>query len=52
VTGTERLVESDKDNSANAIWQVGKGDGIYLGILNQDGSVKDWDFIKKWIHNS
>lgn len=41
---------SDKDNSANAIWQVGKGDGVYIGILNQDGSVKDWDFIKEWIH--
>lgn len=40
---------SDKDNSANAIWQVGKGDGAYLEILNDDGSIKDWDFIKKWI---
>lgn len=43
---------SDKDNSANAIWQVGIGDGVYLGLINQDGSVKDWDFMKKWIHNS
>jgi hypothetical protein len=36
-------------NSAQAIWQVGKGDGVYLGILNDDGTVRDWDFIKKWI---
>lgn len=40
---------SDKKNSAQAIWQVGKGDGVYLGILNEDGTVKDWDFIKEWI---
>jgi len=40
---------SDKDNSAQAIWQVGKGDGIYLGILNEDGSVKDWNFMRCWI---
>lgn len=41
---------SDKDNSAQAIWQVGKGDGIYLGILNDDGTIKDWDFFKKWVY--
>ena len=41
---------SDKENTANAIWQVGKGDGVYLGILYDDGRVKDWDFILKWIH--
>ena len=41
---------SDKPGSAQAIWQVGKGDGVYLGILNEDGMVKDWDFIKLWIH--
>jgi hypothetical protein len=40
---------SDKANSAQAIWQVGKGDGVYLDILNNDGSVKDWDFIKEWL---
>jgi len=40
---------SKKNNSAQAIWQVGKGDGVYLGILNEDGSVKDWDFIRHWI---
>ena len=38
-----------KKNSAQAIWQVGKGDGVYLGILNLDGTVKDWNFINKWI---
>src|SRR3954454_11379151 len=40
---------TDKHNSAQAIWQVGKGDGTYLGILNDDGSVKDWSFFEKWI---
>ncbi|SHH78553.1 hypothetical protein [Clostridium grantii] len=40
---------SDKDNSGKAIWQVGKADGVYLGILNEDGTIKDWDFIKEWV---
>jgi len=40
---------SDKENSAKAIWQVGRGDGEYLGVLNDDGSVKDWDFFARWI---
>ena len=40
---------SDKENSAKAIWQVGRGDGEYLGVLNDDGSVKDWDFFTQWI---
>ena len=40
---------TEKENSAQAIWQVGKGDGVYLNILNNDGSVKDWDYIIDWI---
>jgi predicted house-cleaning noncanonical NTP pyrophosphatase (MazG superfamily) len=40
---------TDKLNSAQAIWQVGKGDGVYLGILNEDGSIKDWNFFAQWI---
>lgn len=40
---------SDKTNSAYAIWQVGKGDGVYLKILNEDGSVKDWNYIARWV---
>ncbi|WP_226669716.1 HIT family protein [Metabacillus litoralis] len=40
---------SDKKNSAQAIWQVGKGDGIFLRILNEDGSVRDWNFFINWI---
>lgn len=36
-------------NSANAIYQVGKGDGVYLGILYEDGRVKDWDFMYRWV---
>ncbi|MEH7388639.1 hypothetical protein V7147_25070 [Bacillus sp. JJ1521] len=39
---------SEKENSAQAIWQVGKGDGVYLGLLSKDGSVKDWDFFAMW----
>ena len=39
---------SDKIGSAQAIWQVAKGDGVYLDILNDDGTVKDWNFIKEW----
>jgi hypothetical protein len=40
---------SDKSNSAQAIWQVGKGDGVYLEILHDNGQVRDWDFIIKWV---
>ncbi|MCQ6282229.1 hypothetical protein [Bacillus sp. EB600] len=35
--------------TAQAIWQVGKGDGVYLGILTEDGSIKDWNFFAQWI---
>lgn len=41
---------SQNRNSAGAIWQVGKGDGIFLEILNNDGTVRDWDFMYKWVH--
>lgn len=40
---------TEKVNSAQAIWQVGKGDGVFLGILNRDGSIKDWEFFEKWV---
>jgi len=40
---------SDKNNSAQAIWQVGKGDGVYLEILHDNGQVRDWNFIMKWV---
>lgn len=40
---------STKTNTAQAIWQVGKGDGVYLEILENDGRVKDWDFMMKWV---
>ena len=41
---------SDKINTAQAIWTVGKGDGVFLGVLNDDGTVRDWDFINKWVN--
>lgn len=41
---------TDKPNSAQAIWQVGKGDGTYLGVLYEDGSVRDWVFFRKWVN--
>ena len=40
---------TDRQGSANAIWQVGKGDGVFLNLLNDDGRVKDWTFFKQWI---
>ena len=40
---------SDKENSAKAIWQVGRGDGEYLEVLNDDGTVNDWSFFARWI---
>jgi hypothetical protein len=36
-------------NSAKAIWDVGKGDGMFLNILHDDGRVKDWNFIISWV---
>ena len=43
---------TDKKNTAQAIWQVGKGDGVYLEILNDDGSIRDWGFFSEWIKGS
>ncbi len=40
---------TEKLNTAQAIWQVGKGDGVFLDILNDNGTIKDFEFIKKWI---
>ncbi len=40
---------TDKENSAQAIWQVGKGDGVFLNILQDNGAVLDWNFIAHWI---
>ncbi|WP_319406170.1 hypothetical protein [uncultured Desulfosarcina sp.] len=40
---------SDKKNTAQAIWQVGKGDGVFLNLLNNDGSIKDFSFFKNWL---
>ena len=41
---------SRKDNTAQAIWQVGKGDGVYLDLLESDGKIKDYEFFKHWIN--
>jgi hypothetical protein len=41
---------SQKDNSAQAIWQVGKRDGVFLGLLDSDGKIKDYQFFKSWIN--
>lgn len=38
------------ENTANAIYSVGKGDGIFLKILYDDGSVRDWDFMNRWVN--
>jgi len=41
---------SPAENSAQAIWQVGKGDGLFLGLLDSDGKIKDNEFFKSWIN--
>lgn len=25
-----------------------KGDGLYIGLLNNGGTVRDWKFFKEW----
>ena len=40
---------SQNIEDALAIWEVGISDGVYLGLLNEDGSVSDWNFFKKWV---
>ena len=34
---------------ALSIWEVGTADGLYLELLNEDGTVADWNFFKKWV---
>lgn len=41
---------TEKLNSVNAIYNVGKGDGVYLGLLNNDRTIKDKEFFRKWIN--
>lgn len=41
---------TEKLNSVNAIYNVGKSDGIYLGLLNNDGTIKDKEFFREWIN--
>ena len=41
---------SQKNNTAQAIWQVGKGDGVFLDLLESDGTVKDYEFFKHWVN--
>lgn len=40
---------TENEKSANAIYVVGKGDGVYLNILNDDGTIKDDEFFRKWL---
>ena len=42
---------SHKENTLNAIYRVGKGDGVFLDILNNDGTIKDWKFVLQWINS-
>lgn len=41
---------TEKLNSVNAIYNVGKSDGVYLGLLNNDGTIKDKEFFREWIN--
>ena len=45
----ERKISSHIED-AIAIWEVGLADGLYLELLNEDGSVADWNFFKKWVN--
>jgi hypothetical protein len=48
----EYIIEHKISNNiedAQAIWEVGISDGVYLDLLNEDGTVNDWNFFKKWI---
>jgi len=40
---------SKAKNTAQAIWQVGKGDGVYLDLLDIDGKIKDFKFFETWV---
>ncbi len=44
----ERKISSHIED-ALAIWEVGISDGMYLELLNEDGTVGDWNFFKKWV---
>ena len=55
-TGKEAFIDYCLNNgmagtaySSNAIYQVGKGDGFFLRILNKDGTVRDWEFMRRWL---
>lgn len=39
---------STKDKTAKAIWSIGKNDGVYLGLLNSDGTIRDINFFRQW----
>ena len=41
---------SSKEGTANAIFKVGRNDGVYLGVLNSDGSIRDINFFRQWTH--
>lgn len=41
---------TEKINSVNAIYNVGKSNGVYLSLLNNDGTIKDKEFFKEWIN--
>lgn len=40
---------TEKLNSVNAIYSIGKGNGIYLGLLNNDGTIRNKEFLREWI---
>lgn len=40
---------TEKEICVKAIYNTGKNDGEYLGVLNADGTVADWDFFEKWV---
>lgn len=40
---------TERDICAKAIYNTGKSDGEYLGVLKEDGKIADWDFFEKWV---
>lgn len=40
---------TESEICVKAIYNTGKTDGEYLGILKPDGKVADWDFFEKWV---
>ncbi|MDU1605142.1 MAG: hypothetical protein E6845_19480 [Clostridium sp.] len=41
---------SESQYTTKKIIRIGKGDGVFLEILDDDGMVADYEFFRKWIY--